>query len=1271
MSDSDLLSAIWLRPIIGLVQNREFDEAYALAGYFPATPGRRLIQCVALLGQDKLAEGDTLLKTLPLEMHPVVANSQVLGEDGIDFLEVGHKAFRQKYFYAANFCLETGLSIHPEAAQVVIEGMLDSAAQVLAVGDLDLGKAYLKRVIQVDASPSRLIQWAEAALVNRQAESAQSLSEFARELIERALEQVPVEDTENRYKAAKLLAIDAQTFETACELLRQILQDCPSASVQVSDLLLPLVDYKPYFSDIADFLLEVDPGNVTPLTEKLVETYRRSRGLSYLKKAQSLLDALDYVGQGHGLQLARAVLTVGRESDNFELYARRLAGLEISPDISLEAAQILLNNKALDYTLVTQFLEQTLQCEPGRRAAVLHLYARLSKLAEGRGQPSHRERFFKRALNLSINLKEFLDLSVSVGDSRADQLLTLISDEHVLSQAPWYSQDETNDVAQALTMQAVPQSRIRVLYALLDQYTRISADRLSYWLELLFQTDLELTEHDVERIQSKIALSTLNWQIEVQKKLTKHLISKARKELEQLHFAELWSKQLYNVIQEVEHWLQRASQEPGWRREFELERLESVMRGLERLQCSMIEAEQLEQHARQELQQWLKQTELSIEQLERAVEGLEPEQLELARRDLESSSLRLVRQTRTSEEFLQLRRLGLGTEWLESIEQRLGHMRAKLARLEQMGAEPAQVRGVVSTLARVIPELEWGLGRATSDLQRVMVDLGLHALIVGAAHEAMAASDMPLKPREVLAAQDSVGKPNLAESERPTVKIERHTRIDFPAQCDLERKVELRIQLTKDVPKLTRVLKKVTVVVGGEVEQVTLDVHITAPGFAVQQWHKPLVLPVSGDSEEVVFTLVPLELGEQVVEIEFFHEASRVGYALVTTNVKPWWSRSEAASNVLLMEDPIDSLKHEPAVGTKLDRRILHVGWSDREEGRLCYSIYSPDPEDFGEWHQSVPNVKGQITDYLRELNAFLAEVATKGSPVEKQWDSICFNMQAVGKSLFETLIPSPVAERMQRWQSGSYVIVSTNEQWVPWELVYDGEDFWGRKFILARYPRLSDRRRVPDANRPQGKRRKRIRHIVNVVGGGVPRTEAHRAAQLFKTLVPSVPPELVRLLQEEPVSVLQEALAGVDALHFTCHGHLEPHMLQIAGNKSRTENLLPQTIRILALEPGSFVFANACASSAPVLTFGKFSNFGWEFYRQGADIFIGTLGAVPAKYAVSFAEAVYRELFQKDTQPTIGQAMAAAKETAAGEHNLFWLLYCIYGEPDLSIQVS
>ncbi|WP_287661153.1 CHAT domain-containing protein [Microcystis sp. M049S2] len=502
-----------------------------------------------------------------------------------------------------------------------------------------------------------------------------------------------------------------------------------------------------------------------------------------------------------------------------------------------------------------------------------------------------------------------------------------------------------------------------------------------------------------------------------------------------------------------------------------------------------------------------------------------------------------------------------------------------------------------------------------------------------------------------------------ARDKDKSVTIQRHTRIEFPSGCVLEQKVDLKIQLTQEIPKFTRVPEKIWLTVGLNTKQVKLNVKVTAPAFAIRPYQQQLTVPVKGDSNEVIFTLVPLERGEQVIEIEFFRGATRVGYVIVQTNVT-FYSYNKISPKVLSMEDPIDGLKNLESMTVNPDKHTLNVTWIERES-KLLYTIFPANR--LGEWEKTIPNIQQQIEDDLRSLNAFLTEVVQQGNPSDERWESICFNLQSVGANLFEMLIPSEVAKQMGTWKIGSPVIISTNEQWIPWELMYDGEDFWGKKFIIARSPRLSDSQDLPKRNRPESKGKRQIKRIVNIVGGDVPSSEAERATHLFSNLLP---PEAVHLLAKQPISSLVKAIPGTDALHFTCHGHLEPHLLQIAGdkNKTRIENLLPETILRLPLEPGSLVFANACASTVPVLTFGKFSSFGWKFYQRGADAFIGTLGAVPVKYAVNFAEIVYRELFNPDEKITIGQAVAKAKEVAANERNLFWLLYCIYGDPDFSI---
>ena len=59
-----------------------------------------------------------------------------------------------------------------------------------------------------------------------------------------------------------------------------------------------------------------------------------------------------------------------------------------------------------------------------------------------------------------------------------------------------------------------------------------------------------------------------------------------------------------------------------------------------------------------------------------------------------------------------------------------------------------------------------------------------------------------------------------------------------------------------------------------------------------------------------------------------------------------------------------------------------------------------------------------------------------------------------------------------------------------------------------------------------------------------------------------------------------------------------------------------------------------------------------------------------PSSYAIGFAENVYGELLCKNTKITVGEAIARAKRIAAEQHNFFWLLYCIYGNPDVYFEL-
>ena len=121
------------------------------------------------------------------------------------------------------------------------------------------------------------------------------------------------------------------------------------------------------------------------------------------------------------------------------------------------------------------------------------------------------------------------------------------------------------------------------------------------------------------------------------------------------------------------------------------------------------------------------------------------------------------------------------------------------------------------------------------------------------------------------------------ELRSPTSQLERHTRIECPEECQLQRPVQLLVQLTLVPEAATRVTSRVRI---SRDETTYLDIHITAPGFVIDLTHRRMTIPDATDSEQVTFQLVPTEVGDQVIEVEFIQHGSRIGYVLVTTFVK-------------------------------------------------------------------------------------------------------------------------------------------------------------------------------------------------------------------------------------------------------------------------------------------------------------------------------------------------------------------------------------------------
>jgi len=374
----------------------------------------------------------------------------------------------------------------------------------------------------------------------------------------------------------------------------------------------------------------------------------------------------------------------------------------------------------------------------------------------------------------------------------------------------------------------------------------------------------------------------------------------------------------------------------------------------------------------------------------------------------------------------------------------------------------------------------------------------------------------------------------------------------------------------------------------------------------------------------------------------------------------------ENTSDITIYENPGDNIDYAfyspPVSGGIIVDKTLNVTWNGIS--KLTYSLYHNSGIIEGDWEIENIGSKENIEHSLTEIASLITAIAGKKFLNEDENLSCLENMRGIGMTLFDRLIPEELRTVVKKWRSGEVLCISTNEQWLPWELINDGNGFWGERFLLFRIPRLKNNLALSDQKSSTSKRQlasdKTIK-VVHVVGGDITPIHVEKAKSVFKTI--SDPGSVITLEKKSLVALMKQT-DNADLLHFTCHGHSDPLYIQISDKDDKQLNLLITSLKNenFLLKNGCIVFSNACNSAAPTVIFGDFVSFGWEFYRKGAAIFVGPIGTIPTEYAIEFSLNFYKRLFEN--KASIGKAFWDAKQDMSKKSNLFHLLYCLYGNP-------
>ncbi len=244
--------------------------------------------------------------------------------------------------------------------------------------------------------------------------------------------------------------------------------------------------------------------------------------------------------------------------------------------------------------------------------------------------------------------------------------------------------------------------------------------------------------------------------------------------------------------------------------------------------------------------------------------------------------------------------------------------------------------------------------------------------------------------------------------------------------------------------------------------------------------------------------------------------------------------------------------------------------------------------------------------------------------------------------------------------------------EWIPWELMHDGTDFLGVRYVIARLPIV---RRGPTSVPAQ-------RHVTRIctflgehVMDGAEQTEWEGT---FADLPNGTTVERFPENGVWPTADTVTQAAKADILHITCHGGIQDNDWETVWTLNHQG--LPFTYGIgqagvdqmAFVSEGPLVFGNACKSSAGAATStGLTPGLAYSFFDKGAAAFVGTFAPITKTMALKFATAFYGHLLGESQG--VGAALWRTKSDfkAAGGQDPSWLFYCLYGAPETQFVVT
>lgn len=319
-----------------------------------------------------------------------------------------------------------------------------------------------------------------------------------------------------------------------------------------------------------------------------------------------------------------------------------------------------------------------------------------------------------------------------------------------------------------------------------------------------------------------------------------------------------------------------------------------------------------------------------------------------------------------------------------------------------------------------------------------------------------------------------------------------------------------------------------------------------------------------------------------------------------------------------------------------------------------------------------------QLPFPLPEINRLCHDVAAllnKASPVRNtEAPGSLASLKKAGQLLWDRLLAKSVKDKL-RGAAIRDLVLSLDERLIniPWELLYDGDDFLCLKFNLGRSVRTKERANLSEYRSLPGKLKMLI--LANP-------TNDLKSAYLEGTQIKN---QFDRRRNEISIDFksthidtlyLKKNLRDYDIVHFAGHCEYDSRDPKDTGWILSDGNFTPQDILTMGetLPLPALIFSNACHSAEvnpdslsadyQVKTYSLAS----AFLFSGTRHYIGTVRKIEDPPSFAFAKEFYTQLINGNS---VGGCMRCGRLKLIKEYginNIPWASYLLYGDPNFAL---